>query len=183
MKTSLLYGAMMAIASAVLTLVLFFLGLHSDPEKIPTAQLVATVSLIVINVTGIVLGIRARRAECPLDRPFGYGQALLAGLLVGVFAGIFASVFQVMYTTLINPAFIDVLVQQQSAKLEATGMPSEQVEKALGMMRFIFKPAVQFVIGLLSWAFWAFVISLIAAAFLKRSDSPAAAPPLPATPV
>lgn len=179
MKTSLLYGAMMAIASAVLTLLLFFLGFHSDPAKMQSAQLIGLAGTIAIVVSGLVLGIRARRADWPIEKRFGYGQALVSGILLGVFATLFMSVFQMLYTTLINPGFLDVIMQQQTAKLEASGMPSEQVDKALGIMRMMLSPAAQFIVGFISGIFWCLVISLIVAAFLKRPDPSTAAPPLP----
>lgn len=178
MKTPLLYGVTMAIASAVLTLALFFAGYHSDPTKMKTAQAVAMVIGLGVNITGICLGIRAQRAELPPEKPFSYGQAVVSGLLVGLCAAFFISLFQVIYMSLINPGFVDTLIQQQSSALEAKGMNSDQIEKATGVMRFMFHPALQFGLGVLGGAFWGLVISLIAAAFLKRTGSEEM-PPLP----
>lgn len=180
MKIPLTYGALIAIASSVLTLLLFFLGYHSDAAKLSSAHTVATVVAIAIGVTGIVLGIRAGRAQYPADRPFGYGRALGVGVLIGVFGALFGSLFTVLYSAVINPDFPDVLLQLQVTQLEAKGMSSDQIDKATSMMRMMFRPAVQGIFSFFLVTIFNVAISLVAAAFLRRPATvQVAAPPLP----
>jgi len=56
MKTYLTYGFAMAIAGALLSLVLYFLGYHSDPAKFATAQ-IATADAVAPSTAPI--GVRA----------------------------------------------------------------------------------------------------------------------------
>ena len=181
MKIPLTYGAFTAIASCLVTLLLFFLGYHSDATKLASIQTPAVIVTIGINLAGIILGMRARRAQVPPNESFSYGRALGTGVLIGVFAALFGGVFNLLYSTVINPDFSDVMMQLQTAKLEAKGMSSDQIEKASGMMRMLFKPAIQFVFIVIGGAFWALVISLIAAAFIKRPDRTDVVPALPAS--
>ena len=90
MKTCSLYGFLLAVASAIVTLALYFLGYHSDPAKVGTGQLIGGLVILTASLIITALGIKARRAEVPESEPFGYGRALGAGVLVGVLAGVLA---------------------------------------------------------------------------------------------
>lgn len=172
MKTYLTYGFGIGVATLLLALVLFFLGYHSDAEKIGAAQIIATIGGLAITVIGIVLGTKARRAEVPASEPFGYGRALGAGVLIGLFGAIFGIVAHLTYTLAINPSFNDVMVQAQVAKFEAAGMGSDQIAAAEAVMRKMMHPALQAVLGTVMGTLYGTIIALIAAAFLKRPSVP-----------
>jgi len=175
MKTPLTYGAVSAAITAATTLLLFFLGFHS-PEKFGTGQAIGTVVGIVASILCIVLGMRARRAELPPHEAFTYGRALGVGILVALFGGLFGTIFQALYTSVINTGFNDALIAHQTGKWEAAGMSGEQIEGAEKITRMMLNPLLQILVGLLFSAVWGTIVSLIAAAILKR---PAAAIPPP----
>ena len=104
MKTYLTYGFGMSMATLLLALILFFLGYHSEVEKVGAAQTIATVGGLVIGIVGVVLGTRARRAEIPASEPFGYGRALGAGVMIGLFSAIFGIVANRVYMAMIKEA-------------------------------------------------------------------------------
>jgi hypothetical protein len=178
MKTPLTYGALSAAITAAITLLLFFLGYHS-PEKLGTAQAIGTVVGVVASILAIVLGMRARRAELPPHEAFTYGRALGVGILVALFGGLFGALFQALYTTVINTGFNDTLIAYQTGKWEAAGMSAEQIEGAEKITRLMLNPALQVLFGLLFSALWGTIVSLIAAAILKRPAAPISAPPPP----
>lgn len=173
MKTPLTYGAYTALGNALLVLIAYFLGYHSDPAKLASSQMVMTVAGLAVSITGITLGIRARRTEIAPDVDFSYGRALGAGVLVALFAALFGTVFQLLYQNVINPDMIEVIMQQQAAAMEAKGLGSQQIEQAQKFMKMMFHPAIQFVTGILFGTLWGVLVALVAAAFLKR---PAQAP-------
>ena len=177
MKTYLTYGFAMALAGALLTLVLFFLGYHSDPAKVQTAQWISIPLLIAITVACLVLGSKARSSELPATEDFGYGRALGTSVMIVLFAALFGVVTNALYTSFINPGFVDVLVQAQADKLEAKGVSSAQIEQMEKGMRFMMKPPLMAVFNFLGAMFWGTLIALITSAFVRR---PAAAeePPL-----
>ena len=168
MKTYLVYGFGITLANAVLTLCLYFFGYHTDPEKIESAQWIITVFSLVISITGIVLGTKARRAETPANENFTYGRALGAGVMIVLFAALFGIVTNYLYFAVINPGLTDLIVQTQMAKLEARGMPSAQIETAEKMIRAFSRPPIQAAIGFLGAMVFGTVISLITSAFLQR---------------
>ena len=180
MKTPLTYGALIAIASALLTFALFFAGYHSDPEKVQAATRIGGLCGIAIGVVGICLGISARRKEIPPHEEFSYGKALLAGLLTGVFAAVLANLFNAIYISFINPSFMDMVLQAESAKLEARGMKADQIEAGMKIVRIFAHPVVQFIFGVIGQTVMSLVISLIAAAFFKRKGTLAEPPIVPA---
>lgn len=173
MKTYLTYGSAIGIGSILLTLILFFLGYHSDVEKIGTAQIIGSVGGLAISIVGIALGTKARRAEVPASEPFGYGRALGAGVMIALFGAIVGVIAYLLYTNFINPDMNEVIVQSQIAKFEEAGMGSDQIAASEGMMRKMMHPAIQAIFGLVGGLLYGTVIALITSAFLKR---PATAP-------
>ena len=182
MKNYLIYGSVMAMAGALLTLIMFFAGFHSDVEKMQSgvAKGIGYIVPTAIAITVIVLGTRAQRAAISADKSFGYGQALGTGVMIALFAALFNIVFSYLYFALINPNFSDVVYQAQVAAMEAKGMSSAQIEGAEPMMRKMMSPVALTIFGTVFGFIWSVLISLITAAFLKRpaSDELVDAPPV-----
>lgn len=171
MKTYLTYGAIATVASALLTLAMYFLGFHSDLSKIQSGQWLGMVGSVVIWVACIVLGTKARRAEVPSGEEFGYGRALVAGLMIAVFGGIFGAIFGAIYFGAINPDFAQVMTDFQVAQMEANGTPPEAIEMSQKWMKVMMGPVAMTIFSLLGTVFWGALISLVTAAFLKRPAS------------
>ncbi len=182
MKTTFLYGLGMAIAGAVLNFILYFAGMHDTPEKLQSSQTVGMVAGLVITVAGLVLAIRARRDETPLDEDFGYGRALGAGTLTALWGSLFGNLFNVAYMTVINPGLADVTREMQINAWEEQGLTPEQIDQAEGFLNMMSNPALQFVFGFIFAFLFSFVFALIIAAFIRRSAEEsfdeAAPPPL-----
>ncbi len=181
MKTYLTYGFAMAFGGAVLLFALFFLGFHDNAAKLDTAQWIQGILGLAISITCIVLGIRARRAEVPADQAFGYGSALGAGVMTTLFAALIGIVTTYLYSAVINPNFTDVMLQAQAVKLEEKGVPTDKIEQIQKATAVMMKPAAMAAMGFLSGMFFGTLVSLVAAAFLKRpalEDSAEAPPPL-----
>jgi hypothetical protein len=168
MKTSVTYGFYMSLASALLVFALYFMGFHSEASKLGTAQTIQTVCGLAIGITFVVFGTKARRAELPATEDFGYGRALGAGVMITLFAAIFGVVFNYLYSAIINPNFVEVMVQAQTLKFEEKGMSGEQIDRAVGLMRGMMKPGIQAAFGFIFGLFFGTLISLVTAAFLKR---------------
>lgn len=168
MKTYVTFGFGSAIAGAILVLALYFLGFHSAPEKIGTAQMIQMIAGTAIAIVFIVLGTKARRAEVPATEPFGYGRALGAGMMVVLFSALFGVIFSYVYSAFINPGMMDVAAQAQIEKWEAAGMSSSQIDAAEKVMRKMMSPGLQAVFGLVGGLFFGLVITLITSAFLRR---------------
>lgn len=177
MKTYLTYGFAAAFANLLLAVLLFFVGLHSDPAKLGTAQMIGFVGSVLIYAVLITLGTKARRADTPASEPFGYGRALGAGVMIALFAAVFGAIGHWLYMTVINPGFVDTMMQAQVAQWEAMGMSGEQIENAESITRKFMHPAVQAGFALVFSFIFGTVVALVTSAFLKRSE----VPPIPTT--
>lgn len=171
MKTYLSYGFFLAAANFVLTLVIFFLGFHTHPEKLNTGQLIMTIGGIAISTTFLVLGTRARRDEVPPAEAFGYGSALGAGVMIALVASLIGVAASLLYMTVINPNLNEVILQAQAASLEAKGVSQDKIDQIQKMSAMWMKPAVQAVFGFVIGMVFNTVIALITSAFLKRAAS------------
>jgi hypothetical protein len=171
MKTYLTYGFAIALAGALLNLILYFAGFHSDPSKLTAAQVLGGVIGIAITVIGIVLGTRARRAETPPTEEFGYGRALVAGIMISLFAALLGIVTGYIYLHVINSGFNDLIVQSKISEMEAKGLGGPQLEQMEKMLRLMTSAPVQAAMGFLGAMFFGTLVSLITAAVLKRSTS------------
>ena len=169
MKTYLTYGGAMAIGGALLTFALYFLGLHSDPAKLGAAQWVGFCGAVVIGFACLILGVKARREEVPAEEDFTYGRALGAGVMIVLFGSLFGMVTTILYSSVINPGFADVIVQAQAQQWETAGLKPEQIENAEKVTRSMMKPPIQAAFGFFGGMVSGTIMSLIVAAFLKRS--------------
>lgn len=168
MKTSLTYGAAMAIAGAILNLLLFFAGFHDNADKMKVAQWVGGMGGFAIGVTCLVLAMREKRAQYPADAEWSYGPALGGGVLTGMFASLFGLITGYLYFAVLNPGFSELIYQTQVAAMEAKGLSPAQLEKIEPMLRPWTTPValtlMQFFMGLV----WSVVLSLIVAIFLRK---------------
>lgn len=174
MKTSLVYGFIMALCGAFVSLILHFTGLQTDVEKLKLAQNIGMVTGIIIAVTCILLGMREKRAATPADKPWGYGSALGTGVMIGLFGALFGAIYNYAYFAFIFPDFSEVVLQAQMAAMEAKNVPSAQIEAAEPFIRKMLSPAIMTVTGAIMVFVWNLIIALIVAAFVK--NRPAAAP-------
>jgi hypothetical protein len=174
MKTTLIYGAVMAVVGTLIACILFFLGFHDSSEKLGTAQALGTVLGLVNAIVCLFLGLRARRDEVPASEPFGYGRALGNGTLIALWGAIFGSIGHMLYMGVINPGFRDIIVQGELAKMEARGMSSTQIEQAEGMVRMMTGPIPSGIFALIFGFIFSFLLALIVATFVRRPATAAA---------
>lgn len=176
MKIPLLYGALMALAGALVTYGLFFAGYQDTPEKMQASQWVAPTVGLIVAILFLALAMRDRRAQQPIEQPWTYGSAVGAGVMTGLWAALIGAVFTYVYLAIINPQFRDVLAQVQTAKFEAKGLSESQIETAQRFSSRFTTPVVMTILGAIGSFCGSVVISLIVAIFFRRRE--VAAPPL-----
>ena len=173
MKTYATHGFYIALAGLVVALILFVTGMHSDPARITTAGWIGNVLHWVCGIVFIALATRARRSAADPARGFAYGDALWAGVATALWTALFDLAFVPLYVGLINPGFNDVLLQAQTARLEAKGLPAEKIDQFERMQHFVMNPPVEAAIAALGAIIGGTIVALVVAACLQR---PAEAP-------
>src|SRR5580700_467509 len=102
MNIYLTYGFAITLVNALVTLVCYLLGFHSDPDKIQMAGFIAMPVGLAVGITATTLGMRAKCNATPSTEEFGYGQAFATGFMIALFAALFGGIFHYIYLTFIN---------------------------------------------------------------------------------
>jgi hypothetical protein len=168
MKTCSLYGFIMAVASAILLLVLYFLGYHTDPAKFGAAKWIGGVGGLAIAITVMVMGVKARRAEVPANEPFGYGKAFGAAFMISVVSTIIYTIFYYIYAAFINTGFSEMIIQDSMDKMQAKGVSGAQLDSMEKGIRFMSSPMMLGISSVIGGLIFGVILALIIAAFLKR---------------
>ena len=169
MKTYLTYGGALAIGSALLLFALYFLGFHSAAAQLSASQIISTVVNLILWVTCLVLGTRARLAEVPVTEEFGYGRALGSCVMILLFAGLFGMVTTYLYFAVVNPGFADLIIQTQLDAMEAKGLSGAQLEQAENGIRMVMTPVGMTIYGFIGTMTVGTLVALVTAAFLRRA--------------
>ncbi len=180
MKIYATYGLVGALLAALQTLALFFLGLHGDRIHLLNDWKISVPIAVlgfVISVAVVILGIRAWREAAP-GKAMSYGRGVGGGCLVGLWQGLGMAVFTLLYGYGINPGLKATMVANAMAEMQKKNVPAEAYPMAEKMMNITMSPAVQAFGGFVWLVGLALVVSLIAAAVLKRAAvEPVAVPP------
>ena len=159
MKSALNFGAILGLILMVLSLITYVFEMYEN-------KAFGYLSWVVI-IAGIVLGIRKYR-DGALGGYISYGNALGYGVLVTLFAAIIVSFVNYVYLGFIDPSFIDFTLEQTEIQMIEQGQPEEAIEMAMSWTRKMVSPIGIFIMGIIGTTFMGFIVSLIAAAFLKN---------------
>lgn len=176
MGTTFTYALILTVSQAIFSLLMYFLGFQTD--KMASGQLFQWFGLV-ISIVVISLGIRAVRESTP-DKSMSYGQGLGAGTMISLYSCLMSAVYTYIHFKFINPAFFDYQAQFMKEQWAAKGMSDTQIEQAASMMQKFSGPGISAVFVVILGFLVGFVISLIAAAVLKRDAPVGAPPPVPA---
>jgi Protein of unknown function (DUF4199) len=169
MNTYLIYGLICALSNFVFNVILYILGLHSDPSKLGFANTLGMLGSAAIAATAIYLGQKVVRSKAPSDDGFSFGQALTAGFLISVTAGLFGILTNYLYMVYINPNFKEIIIQFQLDKLAARGISGPALDQAEKGMRMFMKPMMQSVFAVFGTVSIGTIASLVTSFFVKRS--------------
>ena len=166
MKQAMTFGAIIGLALVVYSVFLYITGLTFN-------KVLGFVQYVVL-FAGIYLGTKDYR-----DKTLGgfitYGKALGLGVLISVFVGIITLFVNFLMMRFIDPGLIDKSMAIAEESLENNRFISdEQLDDALERSRWLFTSVWSVPIGLISFSFIGFVISLITSAFVKRDPNPVA---------
>lgn len=169
MNTYLVYGLICAVSNLVFNVILYILGLHSDPSKMMFANIIGMLGSAAISATAIYLGQKTIRDKIPAEDPYTFVQAMTAGFLISVTAGFFGILTHYVYMVYINPNFKEVMIQYQMDKLAARGMSGDVLDRAEKGMRMFMKPMMQSVFAVFGTISIGSIVSLVTSFFVKRT--------------
>lgn len=130
MKSTLLRYGGYAFLTAM---ILFFISLYFFGDMDYGTQEVLGYLSIILSLLFIFPGIRHFRDK-ENNGSISFGKAFLIGLLIAVFAGIGFAFIDYLFTSVINPDFLQEYMAHQLAELEKT-LPSEEFETQKAMLQ------------------------------------------------
>ncbi|MFZ6052210.1 DUF4199 domain-containing protein [Halocola ammonii] len=161
LKPTVEYGVIAALVMIAYTLVAYFFGLLYNSGLNSVITLVLYSALI----TWILVNYRKTEGSGFVN----YGRALGIGTLTFVWAGIISAVFSYIFFAFIAPDFVDRMLEMQYDQMIENGMSEDMADMAIGQSKIFMTPGWMSVFGFLSSVFFAFIISLIVAAFVRKS--------------
>ena len=92
------------------------------------------------------------------------------GLIICLVGGIIYSAYSIVYIQVIDPTFMDYIMEKQVTKMQEMGMDDDAIEKAMKGSASMQSPFWMFTFSLLGSLFAGAIISLIMAAILKKPN-------------
>jgi len=160
---TLIYGVGTGLVLIVLSLILYVANLYMN-EVLRYLE-------YVIMIAGMVIGsLQYRKVQ--LKGFMTYGQAFSANFLIGLFATVVSVIFFFFYIKYINTGLIEEIMAQVRTKMEAKAgnMSQEQMDQAMMWTEKFMSPVWMVIWGFLVSAFWAAILSLIIAIFIKKKN-------------
>ncbi len=163
MRRAFIYGLLIAVAGAILT---FIIG-NLEYE---TQQLVGWIGLI-FPVIGIVLAIRSAKREETGE--FTFGDGFKVGAATTVVYALFSGIFAYLYYSMINPEALETAREAVRKQFVEQGLTGRELEQSVAMSQGMMTPTGTTILGVVTAIIVGLIISLIAAAFMRRKADPA----------
>ena len=162
-KDNLVNGLILGLIGVVYTLVIWILDLSFNKN---IGYLFLLVEIVILFFL-----IKSYR-DNHMHGTISYGQALGAGVIIFLYATIITSIFSYLLNTVIDPDLMQKGLAAQEQVLLDRGLTQEQVDQALKVAGKMMKPAISIPIGLVVNMFFGLILSLIAAAFVRKEGNP-----------
>ena len=164
LKNSMIYGAVAGVGLMIAAVISYFIN--------PTSQS-AVLTFLNVFILGLVIvyGVKAYKKNYT-NGILTYGQGLGQGVLIGAFAGVIIGFYTFLLYKYIDKGLLDSQLREVEAKLmeKASNLTDEQIEVQMSLIRKMMTPIFMFFSSIIGMAIWAFFISLISSAFLKKKD-------------
>lgn len=163
------YGFIFGILSIALSVIAYVGGYIYTADWAP--KIVISIVSIALTVAVVVMGLRVFKHQ---NNGFmSLSQALKIGLGITLIGGIIAVIYQYVFMTVIEPDYMTkVLDLQMNVMLEQNpDMTQQQLDLAREMTQKMSTPMITSAIGVVSYLFFGFIVSLIAGLVMKKTPS------------
>lgn len=159
MSVALKFGFITALVGVVYTLILMVSNLGDNRWLSGLAY--------IILIAGIVMAMKQYKAI-----NFGYmsyGQGLGIGTIVSGIFGLLSGIFTWIYTTFVDPEYMDRMMLKQEAVMLEQGMSQEQIDAGMEMAQSFQGPVIMILGATIGAIVIGFILSLIISAIMKNS--------------
>jgi uncharacterized membrane protein YeaQ/YmgE (transglycosylase-associated protein family) len=162
-KIAMTYGLMLALLSIGLSVIVYVMDQHLDRPW--WASLLSFLIMLAV----LVYGLKAFKQE---NGGFlSLGEAIKTGLAISVIAGLVGAVFTYLFVTVIEPDFVNQMLDMTQEKMitDNPEMSQEQIDTAMSMTEGFMTPGIMATMGIIATLFFGFIISLIAGLVMKQN--------------
>jgi len=150
---------MFGLAILVINLLIYVLEMYDST--------LMTIVSSVVGIGGLVYGIKKYRDEV-CGGTISYGSALGYGVMIALFASIIVAVGNYAYWGFVDDGFLQFKLEEQENEFYESGLPDDQIEMSMNMTAKFLTPGMASIFGIIGQVIFGFILSLIAAAFLKK---------------
>ena len=165
MKPNIKYGIILGGILMAISLLLYALGMDKDE----TVSKIAGVFNILIPIIITFLGIKALRDENQ-NGFITFGQGFSCGMVISIVGAVISGIYSYLYFVVINPGMVTYIRMKQEQEMLDRGLSESEVEKMAGTLEMWSTPGMMAAFAIIGMIILGLVISLIAAAILKRED-------------
>ncbi|MFI5161814.1 MAG: DUF4199 domain-containing protein [Sphingobacteriales bacterium] len=120
---------------------------------------------IIIQATGIYFSMAGVKQS--QSGKITYGQSFKAGLTVAIITALITALFGFIYCTIINPGYVEYMVNEARKSMIAAGKSSKQISNDVVGIRWQFSTTGQVVQALVAQTVVGTIISLLMAIFIE----------------
>lgn len=162
-STAFRYGGIGGVILVLIGLVIHLAGMVNYQELANGgSNTIGNITNVIVWVGAIVMAIKYHR-DSELGGFISLGRAFFVGLLTAAVIGIVTTIWSYIFFSFIEPDLIDMM---REASFDQ--MTEEEAEASEGIMNFIMSPGVLSSFALLMTLIAGAVISIIAAAFMRK---------------
>jgi hypothetical protein len=167
-RIALKWGVILGIAVCVWTLILHALGWYTvDLGKGQIADQVVTI----LPIAALFMAIR-ERARRHLQRAPSVGEALSTGLATGAVSLPITAGFLWVYHRVINPRWLDLLVEYDRERLTRSGASSEEIAERINGLIASGTDSAQAIAAVVGTLILSALISILVWGFLRLTTKP-----------
>jgi hypothetical protein len=163
LKLVMTYGA---IVGFMLILYQFFLQLAGLSQSKPMGYI--SFILLILGLYFTLLHFRDKHSNGFIT----YGRSLGTGTLIGLFTSVILSFFIYLQLKVLDPSILEEVFVMAEDKFLDQGVSEDQVESIMALTRKYTTPGFTAFVSMLTYTFWAFILSLIVSIFVKREGDP-----------
>lgn len=162
-KIALSYGLYLALASILLSVIAYVMGVHI--ERPWWLSLLGFVIMVLL----IIYGLKAFKKE---NGGFlSLGEALKTGLAISLIAGLIGVVYNYIFMNFIEPDLVQQTLDYTRDQMveQNPNMTQDQMDMAMSMTEKFMSPGIMAAMQIIISLFFGFIISLIAGLVMKQN--------------
>ena len=159
--TGIRYGAILGLISIAYFMVLVLTGVNTADGWVRWSGLIFSTALV-------ILGQMYYKQNG--NGYMSYSQGLSLAFWVSLISSVISSAFTVLYLTVIDPDFAQMMQDMQMQAMEEQGLSEEQIEQGMKIAAKFTTPPMLFLFGVIGGIFTTMMVALVTTFFTKKEN-------------